>query len=293
MSDQQLLTRAHRRPSLDSVFAHRSNPISPHPDWHYNLRQSESSRKIRTHVKAFTKIVSETALDRNYPSKSTRTGSKSIDEALISSNLGCSRSCSPVPDLDLISISSCASLDETSSTVSFSSTSRRTIFNNFWFSNKSQSLPSFDSPVDSSIEVTDCPTIKSSDNKFGYENMLDECEEKGSKEGKHRKSTTKSPSHRSIFGADLISTSISTSMPELQKFSVRPDIRKTVSTSALLKRSGKCSSCLRSSCLRSPSGKCLQSELNKSVSFDPMVAIVVFIEPKERFAKDGWSKWFA
>eukprot|EP00978_Attheya_sp_CCMP212_P011368 scaffold28063_cov52-Attheya_sp.AAC.2 len=226
---------------------------------------------MRTHVKAFTKIVS---VDRNYPTKSTRTGSKS----LLSSNLGCSRSCSPVPDLDLISISSCASVDETSSTVSFSSISRRTIFNSFWLSNKSQSLPSFDSPVDSSIEVTDRPTIKSSDNKFGYENMLDECEEKGSKEGRHRMSTKKSSSHRSIFGADLISTS----MPELEKFSVRPDFRKTVSTSALLKRSGKCSSCLRSSCLRSPSGKCLQSELNKSVSFDPMVAIVVFIEPKER-----------
>jgi hypothetical protein len=191
--------------------------------------------------------------------------------------------------LDLISISSCASLDETSSTESSLSASRRTIFNSFWLCNKSQSLPSFDSPEDSSIEVTDCPKIKSSDNKFGYESMLDECEERGSKEGKHRKSTTKSPSRRSIFGPDLISTS----MPELEKFHVRPDFRKTVSTSALLKRSGKCSSCLRTSCLRSPSGRCLQSELSKSVSFDPRVAIVEFIEPKERFAKDGWSKWFA
>lgn len=214
-----------------------------------------------------------------------------LDEVTMSSEADSSSS-------DVSSVSS----EENEDTMMTASTSQspvvpRSIFGRYW--EKKGGAPALTKePIDSNNHVADSSDEVSCNT---YERTL---------QGHEAAAPSTPPSRRRcIFSSSVVSAESAPALVSmmLQQQQQQPDeeqrerelLRKTYSTSALLKLHQRTSSCLRSSRFapaplrRESSCSSDSSSSDLSVTFSPKVDVVVYARPVELWAPKGWSDYFA
>lgn len=178
------------------------------------------------------------------------------------------------PPIDLVTVYSTS--DDSSEVSSYgdnTSEGRRSIFGSYWEKNGSISRLPFNELI--------LPTQ-------GAESRCGSCEPLLS-DDEHENILRFLSSRRRIFGSSCWQLSESC-LPSISEYSVR----KSQSTPSL-RISSRNSSCLRNGKFssRSLQDMIISPPSDTSVSFSEDVDIVVFQEPLERWAPNGWAKWFA